>query len=90
MSDRVCLGKVKSSVITGDAVDVYRDNDTRSYRLFAYEGHRDVPIFGGHVGWQFDDCTRCELSFTDLKALADILNRAVEQHTPFEDLSDEP
>jgi hypothetical protein len=89
MSDRTCLGHVNSSVIAGDALDLYRDNESKSYRLFTYDGHRDVTILGRYTGHQFDDCTRCELSFDDLQSLKRILDRAVESHQPWPDYSEE-
>ena len=40
MSWREHWAEVHSQVESGDAIGGCRDNDTRTYRLFVYKGHR--------------------------------------------------
>lgn len=82
MSHRTKLGIVESTVRTGEAVDLFRDYDTKTYRLFTYEGHRTVKV-GGHTGHQFDTCSNCDFSIDDLKALAALIQRAIDTHEPW-------
>lgn len=99
MSNRECLGDVtnedsprrdgdRSEI---DMVEVYRDNDTRSYRIFvlrgvewadAHTGQR-LDARGNEGAYRMDDCMCVDVSFEKLKALAEIINEAVRKHEPF-------
>lgn len=89
MSWREHWQEVRSSVAPGDVISGCRDNDSRSYRLFANKGWRDVRI-GSAIGHQFDSCECCDLSVEDLRALVAVLERAIAEHRPWPNLqSDE-
>ena len=80
MSWRERIADIDSTVDVGDNVMLFRDNDTKSYRLFVHTGKTPVTV-GTHTAYQFKSSENCDLSFDDLKALARALADAVANHS---------
>jgi hypothetical protein len=78
MSDRCKLFEIRSSAVKGNAINVFRDNDTRTYRLFACKG---LVVRNG--GYSFDDCECCDLSVEDLRVLYVGIGKALGDHEPW-------
>lgn len=90
MSDRRCLVEVVSTAKGNEdqSVEVYRDNDTKTYRVFTYKGRKEVPVLG-RIGHTLDDCLCADISFDDLVTLSAALQAAVRDHTEWCDYSDD-
>lgn len=84
MSWRELLGHVDSTQEPGEVVHLFKDYDTKTYRMFVYSGYRVVHPSGG--GFQFDDCQKCELTVENLAELGEIIADALKNHTPWPDL----
>ncbi len=82
MSWRQHLGDAKSSVVPGDVVSVFRDNDTQTYRIFANKGWENVPEHGPSAH-RFESCECCDFSIEDLRQLQGIIDAAIRQHEPW-------
>jgi len=84
VSWRERLFETRSSVVPGDVVQLFRDNDTRTYRVFTVKGYRNVKIIGSHSGgYTMDSCKNCDFSIEDFRELAAALNKAVTEHEPW-------
>ena len=83
MSDRRPWKPVISSVEVGDTIRGYRDNDTRTYRIFVHKGEVSghMPQYPTATTWKSCEC--CDLSFEDLEKLSRIINAAVACHEPW-------
>ena len=90
MSDRRLLGEVKNEgtlVHAQDGLDeiaVYRDNDTRSYRIVIQKDGHPIGMGPYPSVLQFADCMCCDVTYESFKRLAEILAQAVADHQPFE------
>lgn len=80
----MCLATMASDVEEGDRIELYRDNDTRTYRVFCYEGDEPVIYHGREMGSRFRACANCDLSIDGLKALAEAIQKAIDAHTPWD------
>lgn len=85
MSWREHWPNVKSSVVPGDVISGCRDNETCTYRLFVNKGWRYV---GAGKGYQVESCECCDLSLDDLRALAVIVQKAIDEHKTWPEVAD--
>lgn len=90
MSNRRHLGKVKSVDATPmryDCIEVYKDFDSKTYRVFIVNGERPVSV-GPHSGFQMDTCLNLDLSIEGLRELAALIQGAIDTHEPWPNYDD--
>jgi hypothetical protein len=85
MSDRKQYPDVKSSVVKGDVISLFRDNDTRTYRLFVSKEWKEIPP----NKFSFDRCECCDLSLEDLRQLSARIDEIVLAHEEWRPLEDD-
>lgn len=87
MSWRVRLLEKRTRDWSGDVrmLQLFRDNDTKTYRVFTSEGVTDCP----NGGYTLDRCSCVDLTHEELAALAQQLTTIAATHTPWPDEDDD-